>query len=342
MRFIRFLLFPFSILYAVITGVRNVLFDFQVLETYTIPRKSILVGNLSVGGTGKTPHVSYLIDLLKDKYKVGVLSRGYGRDSKGCIEASEFSSSNQIGDEPLFYFKKFKSRISVTVSESRKTGVISLINTRNSDVVLLDDAFQHRRVKAGLSILLTDFNKPFYSDYVMPLGTLRESRSGFQRADIIVVTKCPNTITEEDKQDIKKRIKFNPSKIYFSSIRYQKVLDFNGKEMLSFNKLILVTGIANYQPLKNYLLNYSIIQHFEFSDHYTFDVTDIQKIHVKFDEVGDNETIILTTEKDYMRLNFSETNYKLDKYPWSYIPIEITIDRQIDFETQIMNYVNTI
>ena len=221
MNLFRKLLFPFSILYGLITGIRNFLYDHRIFKSYSFQIPIIAVGNLNVGGTGKTPQIEYLIRLLSDNYKVATLSRGYKRKSKGFILADQFSNSEILGDEPFQYFKKFPN-IQVAVDADRKNGIEQLLSQTNKpDVILLDDAFQHRKVKSGLYILLTSYHDLFVDDYILPTGNLRESSNGARRANIIIVTKCPNAITDEDQNRIKIQLKLdNHQQLYFSNIDY--------------------------------------------------------------------------------------------------------------------------
>ena len=206
MKFLRILLSPFGIIYWLVTYCRNLFYDWGFFKSYEIPIKSIAVGNLSVGGTGKTPHIEYLIRLLANK-KVATLSRGYKRKTEGFALADENSTAETLGDEPFQFYTKFKNKISVAVDANRKNGVEQLQKSVNPEVILLDDAFQHRKVKAGLYILLTDYSKLFSDDFILPLGDLRESSLGKKRADVIIVTKCPNDISEIAMQKITEKLK---------------------------------------------------------------------------------------------------------------------------------------
>jgi len=307
MRAIRFLLFPFAVLYDLITTVRNYFYDTGVFKSTSFNIPVIAVGNLSVGGTGKTPQIEYLIRLLLKDKKVAVLSRGYKRKTSGFVLINDSHSASEVGDEPLQFFKKF-SLISVAVDVDRVHGIQKLIKKVNPDVILLDDAFQHRKVKASTYVLLTKYNDLYASDFILPTGNLRESKRGAKRANVIVVTKCPNNLSKEQQQYI--NIKLQPQKrqpIFFSTISYHdrtygsnqiRVNDLNEYE------IILVTGIANPKPLVHFLKESNCkVHHLKYSDHHDFSPHDIQKILSKFDEVHTSKKIILTTEKDYMRLS---------------------------------------
>ncbi len=339
---LRFLLFPFSLIYGGITFLRNKFFDWGIFEVYKIPLKSITIGNLSIGGTGKTPHVAFIVDFLKNNYKVAILSRGYGRKTKGYFQVNTTSTSEMVGDEPLFYFNNFNKDVSVVVCESRRQGVVEIENTLHPKVIVLDDAFQHRKVKAGMSILLTEFSKPFYSDWMLPIGNLREFSSGKKRADFIVVTKCPENLSEKDKNNCIKKMNVSSSQVYFSKILYGDVVRFDSQDVGLFNQVLLVTGIANPFPFKEYLEIDKKVELVAFPDHHDFSLSEIQKIHTKFDALENKNALILTTEKDYMRLKSQLSIEDLEKYPWCYVPITIDIDRKKEFLDEIINYVDTI
>jgi tetraacyldisaccharide 4'-kinase len=339
---LRKLLVPFSILYGAITFVRNKLFDWGVNSTYKIPVKSITVGNLSVGGTGKTPHVAFLAAFLSKTKKTTILSRGYGRKTKGYFQVNSTSTATMVGDEPLQYFTELAPEVSVVVCESRTQGVQKIISEIQPDIILLDDAFQHRKVKAGYSILLMDYNKPFYKDCMLPTGDLREYTSGKKRADRLIVTKCPVDLSIETKKNICLKTGFLDAHVYFSNIVYGNVLNFDNQVFKSFGCVLLITGIANPFPLYNHLKETNKVELVTFPDHHAFSVMDIQKIHTKFDLLEDPNAVILTTEKDFMRLKSIVTKNELERYPWCYIPIKISLDREEEFVQEIINYVNTI
>ena len=339
---LRFLSFPFALIYLVITSTRNVFYQLGIFKTFVIPKKSICVGNLSVGGTGKTPHVSYLAEWLSKSYETAILSRGYGRKTAGFLVVNRNKSASEVGDEPLFYATQFQEKVHVTVCEKRAIGVqqIQTFFPKN-ELIILDDAFQHRAVKAGLNILITDFSKRFSDDYLMPVGTLRESRASKNRADIIIVSKTPNDCTETTKNQIVKKLKFNPNSVFFSRIKYAEMRPF-GKQIHSFSKVLLVTGIANPKPLFEHLSTNFEVEQLTFGDHHAFSKADIQRIHQKFDTFVNKETIILTTEKDYMRLKDYSSEWNLQNYPWYFQPIAIEIDKEEKFKNLINQYVNTI
>ena len=342
LEYLRFLLLPFAFIYLGITSTRNLFYKLGIFKTFVIPKKSISVGNLSVGGTGKTPHVSYLAEWLSDSFETAILSRGYGRKTTGFLWVKPNSKASEVGDEPLFYANRFKEKVHVAVCEKRAIGVqqIQTLFPKN-ELIILDDAFQHRAVKAGLNILITDFNKPFSSDFLMPVGTLRESRSGKNRADIIIVSKTPNDCTESAKNQITQSLNFKSEFVFFSHISYAPMIPF-GTEIKNIKKVILVTGIANPKSLLEHISKQYDVEEIRFGDHHTFSSADILRIHQKFDTFAHEETIILTTEKDYMRLKDYSSEWNLQNYPWYFQPITVKIDNEEKFKNLINQYVNTI
>ena len=336
MKFIRFLLFPFSIIYGIVTTIRNYFFDVGIFTSTSFKKPVIVVGNLSVGGTGKSPQIEYLIQLLKSEYKIGVLSRGYGRITKGFILVDTTKTAKEVGDEPLQFSKKFAD-VSVAVDENRVHGIEQL---RNTDLVLLDDAFQHRKVKAGFYVLLTKYNDLFSNDFVLPTGNLRERRIGARRADVIVVTKCPTTIDFEEKDELKQLIgRYFNGPILFSSIQYSKVLLSENKKEIKTAELhnyqvLLVTGIANPTHLINYLSDLNCdYKHVNFPDHHQFTDKEIIALKEQFDTFEAAKKIVLTTEKDFVRLSG-----KLDSLYYLAIEPNFGKDQQ-EFNDLIRNYV---
>lgn len=280
MKLLRKILFPFSLLYGGITAFRNWLYNIGWLKSKSYDFPVICVGNLSTGGTGKSPMIEYLVSFLKDDHKIAVLSRGYKRKTTGYREVLNKGTVEEVGDEPLQFKKKFPE-ITVAVCEDRQTGIEKLQDLAN--VILLDDAFQHRKVKASLNILLTPFSDLYINDFMLPAGNLREPKSGAKRANIIVVTKCPENVDSSKIEEIKRKLKPKPyQKIYFSKIRYSaeiknnsetKPLDYlNGKEFL------LVTGIANPKPLISFLKSEGLkFEEKSFPDHHNFTPSEIEE-----------------------------------------------------------------
>ena len=334
MNLLRKLLFPFAILYGFITSLRNYLYDKGILKSYSFDIPVIAVGNLSVGGTGKTPQIEYLIRLLSPNYKVATLSRGYKRKSEGFILAEAASTTEILGDEPFQYFKKFPD-IQVAVDADRKNGIEQLLNQKSRpEIILLDDAFQHRKVKAGFYILLTAYEDLFCDDFMLPTGNLRESRNGAKRANLIIVTKCPLDITELEQQNIKNKLAVDLP-IYFSSIDYDDKV-YNDTESLAVSDLkltpkILLAGIAKPKPFFDYLQT-DKDEVMTFSDHHHFSESDI--LNIKSQAI---DKIIVTTEKDFVRLNA-----KILRKQLFYLPIKSKfLSNQESFDAIILNYVGT-
>lgn len=308
----------------------------------------ISVGNLSMGGTGKTPHVEYLIRLLSDDHQVATLSRGYKRKTKGFILADDETTAKDIGDEPFQFKSKFKN-IQVAVDEKRVNGIEKLEeNNPNLDVILLDDAFQHRYVKPGLSILLTDFHNLYKQDYLFPSGSLREFRCGAHRADIIIVTKCASVLSPLTRTRINDELKPQPhQKLYFSYIEHGVFTAIPGIKFIpdlkhKYASILLFAGIANSYPLEFYLKNLCIdLEILKFPDHHQYNDKDITRIVETFDRILSQNKIIVTTEKDAMRLLQPEFIKILKHYPVCYVPIEIKFHKEdkIKFDHQIINYV---
>lgn len=341
MKFVRYLLFPFAIIYWCITSLRNFLYQTNLLPSYQIPIKSICVGNLSVGGTGKTPHIAYLANLLSADHETAILSRGYGRTTKGFRWVNANDDAEQVGDEPLFFANTLKKVAHFAVAEKRVLGVQKILNSHPStSLILLDDAFQHRAVKASLNIVLTDFNSPYFNDFHLPTGDLREDKKNCKRADYVIVTKCPLNISNETKEKYLKKLNFDPDKIYFSSIKYGELACF-GKGKESFKKILLVSGIANPKPLFNYLSECFEVESLFFPDHYAFKKEDIAKIHQKISKF-ESEMIVVCTEKDFMRLKNHLDDWDLKSFPWYYQPITVAIDKEEEFNSKIKRYVNTL
>jgi tetraacyldisaccharide 4'-kinase len=342
MNLLRKLLFPLAILYGFITSLRNYLYDKGILKSYSFDIPVIAVGNLSVGGTGKTPQIEYLIRLLSPNYKVATLSRGYKRKSEGFILADAATTAEILGDEPFQYFKKFPD-IQVAVDADRRNGIEQLLNQKSRpEIILLDDAFQHRKVKAGFYILLTAYEDLFCDDFMLPTGNLRESRNGAKRANLIIVTKCPPCITELEQEEISIKLRScylrgNDYKveIFFSSIDYDDKV-YNDTESLAVSDLkltpkMLLAGIAKPKPFFDYLQT-DKDEIMTFSDHHHFTESDI--LNIKSQAI---DKIIVTTEKDFVRLNSEILRKQL-----YYLPIKSKlISKQDDFNHLVLSYLTT-
>ena len=310
----KFLLYPLSIVYNLITSLRNLLFDLGLINSVQYKIPTIGVGNLSTGGTGKSILVDYLIELLKIKYRITTLSRGYNRDTSGFIQATSKSSAYEIGDEPYQFYSKHPE-INVVVCEDRRKGMkLILNNLPNTEISIWDDVFQHRYVKPGLMLLTTTFKYPYYQDEVLPIGNLRENKSSSKRADLIIVTKCPDELSYIEKLEFLEKLSPDENqKVFFSTISYKKNLKSDDSTIhidnLREEEFILVTGIADSSYLVKYLNNKNLkFKHLKYSDHYNFKKPSIDKIL----SISRNKKII-TTEKDYGRLkpkiNRGEINY---------------------------------
>ena len=334
MNLLRKILFPFAILYGFITSVRNFLFDKGVLKSTSFNLPVIAVGNLSVGGTGKTPQIEYLIRLLSDKYKVATLSRGYKRKSEGFVLADQKSNAEILGDEPFQFYQKFPN-VMVAVDANRTNGIQQLLSqNKKPEVILLDDAYQHRKVKAGFYILLTAYDDLYADDFMLPTGNLRESRNGAERANIIVVTKCPKVLSEEKQAEIRLKLKLNCSQqIFFTFIDYDEVI-FGASETIAVSDIkleskVLLAGIAKPKPFFDFLKNEND-ECLTFPDHHHFSDADLEAILAKA-----NGKKIITTEKDYVRLKDSELVSHL-----YYLPIKSSfLNHQQNFDATILEYV---
>lgn len=331
-------MWPFSVLYHAITSLRNLAYDKGWFPVVQFDLPIIAIGNLSTGGTGKSPMVEYLIRLLSDNQKIGVLSRGYGRKSKGFVWGSAKSKADDIGDEPLQFIRKF-SNIEVAVDGDRVHGVNKMLQDRPEiDCVLLDDAFQHRRIKAGFYILLSAYDELYKDDLLLPAGNLRESGNGARRADVVVITKCPSRLSEKKKNDIKKRLKLHPDQsLFFSHIQYDSHVRNTSQsidlESIADYEILLVTGIAKPDYLVDHLVSSGFkVTHLEFGDHHLLSTSEHERIYRTFENLPGNRRLLLTTEKDFVR-SFSDDENVF------FIGIESVIDSSNEFNTIIEAYV---
>jgi tetraacyldisaccharide 4'-kinase len=334
MNLMRKILFPIVPIYQSVTWLRNWCFDKHIFKSKSYNFPIICVGNLSVGGTGKTPMIEYLVKLLKENYKVATLSRGYKRNTKGFQIANECSSALTIGDEPYQFFQKF-AEIVVSVDSDRQKGIAELQKIDHSpDIILLDDAFQHRKVKAGLNILLTTYDRLYINDFSLPTGDLREPKSGAKRANVIIVTKCPNTMSSDEKNKIITLLKpHSKQQVFFSTINYSNTIysieDSKPIEALKKEQFTLVTGIANATPLLNYLNDQGFVfKHLNFKDHHEFTATEIEEFN--------NRNLVLTTEKDFTRLRSGVNSSILH-----YLPIEAEILEKEKFNKLVNHFVTS-
>jgi tetraacyldisaccharide 4'-kinase len=347
--FLRILLLPFTLIYITIVRLRNFCYDTGIFSSKSFRKPIICVGNLNVGGTGKTPHTEFILSHLKKNHQVASLSRGYGRATKGFRIADSSDNPETIGDEPFQIFSKFEDVI-VAVDEKRKRGIKKLYELPASpEIIVLDDAFQHRKVKAGLNILLTDYSKLYIHDIPLPSGRLREPRSAAKRADIIIITKSPAVLSPLEIRRITSSLNPKPyQKVFYSFISYRKLkplnetaadLDIKKRKLRNFG-VLLVSAIANPNPLNLYLKRYAKeIDTLAFKDHHFFKAKDYQKVKKKLDELLSPKKIIVTTEKDASKLDVS----KFGDIPVFCIPIEIKFHKHEDqdFIQELDQYVRS-
>jgi tetraacyldisaccharide 4'-kinase len=343
LKLIRVILFPITILYDVITRVRNHLYDSGYKPSFKFEVLTISVGNLNVGGSGKTPMVEYLIRLLKGIRQLATLSRGYGRGTKGFRLASEQDSARTLGDEPFQIYRKFGSHVKVAVGEERALAIPNILHEHPEvDLILLDDAFQHRSVQPHFSILLTEYTSLFFNDLVIPTGNLREARKGASRADVAVVTKCPDVLENFEREQIALGIKkyLGEKPVFFSRISYGKPIGFGSDENIS-KSIILVSGIAHASSLASFLrMRHEIVRHFHFQDHHSYlekemkEIIDLSRLH---------QCSILTTEKDMVRLIDSRFDGMIKQASIFFIPIQMEfLENGPDFDKLITEKVKSL
>lgn len=340
MKLLTPLLFPFAVLYDAITSIRNAMYDRGIRPSVQFDLPVVSVGNLSVGGTGKTPMIEYLIRLFSSEYRIAALSRGYGRKTKGVRIADETDNAATIGDEPFQYYKKFKDKVVVAVGEDRAYAVPYILQHHpDTNLILLDDAFQHRSIQPSFQILLTEYNNLFVQDYLLPAGRLRESKAGASRADVIIVTKCPPNITDDAMISIESSIRrYNKKSIFFTRISYGNILPASGVSPYKPNKIILVTGIANPAPLKEYMTqNFILVKHFSYPDHHVYSPKELSEI---CNAASASAATVVTTEKDLVKMDgeiFRNASIALH-----YLPIEIEfLKHGKEFDELVLNSVRT-
>ena len=334
--------FPFSILYGFVTDIRNYFYDKGFWQETIFHKTIINVGNLTVGGTGKTPHVEYLIRLLKFTHSITTLSRGYGRNTTGFIVADSEATAQSIGDEPFQLYRKFGQEVVVTVGEKRVEALTKIFN-QNTDleVIILDDAFQHRAVKPSLNILLMDYSRPIYEDFCFPAGRLRERRHGSVRADVVIISKCPPDISPEKQKDINYALRTylkQTTPVFFSKILYGKPKNCRSNEReISLKKILLISGIANPKPFEEYARKrFEVINHIIFNDHHNFTEKDFVDINLA-------KIPILMTEKDMVKFQPFLTHELLKDVALYYLPIEIDFlntEMKLAFDNLILSHVS--
>ena len=341
----RVLLLPFALIYGIIIWIRNSLYNKRWLHTVDFNFPIICIGNLSVGGTGKSPMVEYLVRLMRDEFEIATLSRGYKRKTKGYVMANNTTTALEIGDEPMQFHLKFPD-ISVAVGEERLVAIPHLLQDNpNLQAIILDDAFQHREVKAGFNIILTDFNNLYMNDFFLPTGDLRDEKASAKRADVIIVTKCPEELTEQQKQNLLRHIKpLSHQKVFFTTIMYglpYHISDLDDRRMITQNdEVLLVCGIANPKPIKELLLLQAATYYQKsYNDHHIFTIDDLNEIKEKFNNIQADSKFILTTEKDAVRLvKFSD---ELKDIPMYVLPIkhEFLFEEGDIFNSMVLDYV---
>jgi tetraacyldisaccharide 4'-kinase len=336
MPIIKFLLFPFAFLYGLVTDYRNHLYDIGKKPSVKFDRFIISVGNITAGGTGKTPFVEMLVLALCNHFELAVLSRGYRRKTTGYLLAGSEDNALTIGDEPFQYYLKYGKEVKVAVGEERVLAIPELLCAdENIDVIILDDAYQHRKVQRDYNVLLCDYHRPFYNDKVIPTGLLRENPRHARRADVVIVTKCPDGIESKEMREIEAQIKSftkNETPVYFSGIRYLEPKAVYGKKAPSTN-VYLFTGIANHAPLEKYIsTKYNLVGSRHFPDHHHFSTRDIDKLLEEFNKCKIADSCMITTEKDMVRL-LSLDDSRLKELPIFYLPIELYFIEKGDFFT---------
>lgn len=355
MKFWQYILLPFSVIYGIVISIRNFCYDFGIFfKSKSYQKPVILVGNLTVGGTGKTPHVECLVNILQsEKIKLSTLSRGYGRKLSGLVDVTESHTAAEIGDEPKQIRHKFKN-IKVVVDGNRRRGIEYIFSTYpDTQVVVMDDGFQHRAIKASLSILLKDYNELEKPNFLLPAGTLRELSSSARRADAIIISKTPNFFSPMEKRLLKERIRLYASQeVFFTYMKHggmYSVIDQGKPAMFDKEyyiergyKIVCLTGIANPEYFKEYLkTNFGKISELDFNDHHKYTKSDVENILKHYDNLEGDNKLILTTEKDAMRLMEPELKSMIEHVPIFYIPIEVGFhqDDYSKFKSFILNHV---
>ena len=326
-----YLLAPAAFLFQGITAARNFLFDRGLLQSQKAPMPTLVVGNLSVGGTGKTPWVAFLVELLHQERLLGTLSRGYGRKTKGFLQVQPDSSAAEVGDEPLQLFTHFKGEIPVFVGEDRVSAAQKIHQLLpNLQLLVLDDAFQHRKLDPHFRILLTPYASPFSTDHLLPMGRLRESRAGAKRADVVVVTKCPNELSLDEKNKLTQGL--GPylnagADLFFSSITYGLPYQVSGPLRASFSKVIALSGLADNRPFMDYCQqNFKVLETFSFPDHHPYAEPDAERIAKLLAQEKGNEGVLLTTEKDAVKLKSLARSGMWSEIPIFALPIQVALD----------------
>ena len=341
---IRSLLMPFSWLYGGVLAIRNFLFDLGVFKSKKQPVVTISVGNLSMGGTGKTPITSLLIKVLQEEFHLAVLSRGYGRSSKGFLLATKKCKPAHVGDEILLHRKQLKDQFYAAVCEDRNKGINHLLEIDSKiEMVLLDDAYQHRKTHRDVNLLVTTYQVPFWKDYVVPAGRLREFRTGAKRADAIIINKCPSEISDEERASLQNKAKKYANNIYFASIKYGAIEPLVDTAFYLPKNILLVTGIADPTHLVQHLEKIAPVKKLIFDDHYAYESKDLTRIHEIFDKFAEDEAIIVTTEKDAVKICQKPFLSQLADYPWFVQKMEVQfLEEDLKEEDKFINWIKNV
>lgn len=340
---IRFLLMPFSLIYGAAIAIRNAFYDVEILKSSRFSLPIISVGNLSIGGAGKTPHVEYLVQLLRPYLELGILSRGYNRKTKGYLKVQAQDYASRVGDEPAMYARMYHD-VFVAVSESRSTGIPEMVkHSPRLQTIILDDAFQHRSVVPDINILLTQCELPFTKDFLLPAGRLRENRSSYERADIIIVTKCSPDFNQIDKAKLIAEIApLDYQSLFFTIYKYHKPYSFYNTDfkvdLSFFDHILIISAIANTKYMMSYLSSFkATISPLEYEDHRNFSIDDVRYMQETYDRISEKEKIFLTTAKDAMRLAEHFDFFKSNNIPVFILPIsvEFLFDEQQKFDSLI-------
>ena len=338
----KFLLLPFALIYRCVAVVRNWLFDLGVFKSKAYDVPVIVVGNITVGGTGKTPHVEYLVKQICNKRRVAVVSRGYGRSTSGFVEVKPDSDVRSVGDEPLQIKRKF-ANVLVAVDEVRTHAIDRLLTENSANTFILDDAFQHRHVKAGLNIVLVDYNRPIFNDWMLPAGRLREPRSGINRANIVVVTKCPDSLTEQQRRDFTACLRLKPgTEVFFTRFGYGQLVAIGSSPSapaLNDATVVVATGIARPERLYDHLTDSGAkVLGLKFPDHHFFTTDDVDKIINTYHSVESKSKMVVVTEKDAMRIT-PDLADRLAGIPIYYMPIQVEfLNGQSQFDDLVAKF----
>lgn len=341
---IRFILFPVSLLYWLVIWVRNRLFDLGIIRSVSFKLPIICVGNLVAGGSGKSTMIEFLCNSLRQNYRLAVLSRGYKRKTRGYAIAGPDSTALEIGDEPMQFYRKFPDT-AIAVGEERVVAVAQLLHDRpETELILLDDAFQHRHLKAGLNILLTEYSNLYTRDWYLPTGDLRDEKKSVERAHIVIVTKCPDNLSGEEAAAIKVELSLrSDQQLFFATLHYgypYHILSGERRKLDAATEALLLSGIANPEPLKQYLeQRIAFYEEMRYSDHHIFSIDDWKEIRRRFAQMKKSDSMILTTEKDAVRL--VKFGKELEAIPMYVIPVEMKwlFDQQAEFVNTVKAFI---